>query len=60
MWQCKVVNLYGFHVHAAMGALYHYYNPEDLPANATRDDGEWELVRQLALQGFVKVYTLKP
>lgn len=47
------VNLYGFHVHPSMGALYHYYNPADEPANAQRDDGEWDLVRKLVEGGFV-------
>eukprot|EP00240_Pyramimonas_obovata_P000960 CAMPEP_0118940456 /NCGR_PEP_ID=MMETSP1169-20130426/31452_1 /TAXON_ID=36882 /ORGANISM="Pyramimonas obovata, Strain CCMP722" /LENGTH=548 /DNA_ID=CAMNT_0006884943 /DNA_START=200 /DNA_END=1846 /DNA_ORIENTATION=+ len=52
--KCKKINLYGFHVHPQMGALYHYYNPNDEPANATRDDGEWDLVRKLAVEGFVQ------
>lgn len=27
--RCRKVNLYGFHVHPEMGAIYHYYNPDD-------------------------------
>lgn len=50
---CLEVKLYGFHVHPSMGALYHYYNPDDVPANEGRDDGEWEAVRELVEHGFV-------
>jgi len=52
--RCRRVNLYGFHVHPEMGAIYHYYNPDDKPANATRDDGEWDMVRKLVHGGFVQ------
>jgi len=50
---CKHINLYGFHVHPQMGALYHYYNPNDVAANESRDDGEWQLVRKLVEGGYV-------
>ena len=38
------VDIYGFHVTAAHGALYHYYDACDTPANTDRDSAEWHVV----------------
>ena len=36
------------------GALYHYYDPCDTPANKERDDSEWSVVKLLAEEGLVR------
>ena len=51
--RCAKVNIYGFHVTQAHGALYHYYDPCDTPANADRDSAEWHVVKMLAEAGLV-------
>lgn len=45
---------HGFHVTAAHGALYHYYDPCDTPANEDRDSSEWQIVKLLSEAGLVR------
>ena len=45
----KEVVIYGFHVSTTHGALYHYYDVCDVPANVLRDDTEWLAVKALVL-----------
>ena len=45
--RCKEVVIYGFHVSTTHGALYHYYDVCDVPANVLRDDTEWLAVKAL-------------
>lgn len=52
--KCLEVKLYGFHVHERHGVVYHYYNPEDKPANEGRDDVEWKVVEALSLHHLVE------
>eukprot|EP00899_Mesostigma_viride_P007433 jgi/Mesvir1/16691/Mv15087-RA.1 len=51
--KCVHIHLYGFHIHPQHGVFYHYYNKDDVPANADRDDREWLVVRMLVKSGFV-------
>ena len=52
--RCKEVVIYGFHVSTTHGALYHYYDVCDVPANVLRDDTEWLAVKALAAAGLVR------
>ena len=51
--RCHSVSVYGFQVSTQHGALYHYYDPCDVPANVERDDTEWIVIRELARNGFI-------
>ena len=51
--RCHSVSVYGFQVSTQHGALYHYYDPCDVPANVERDDTEWIVIRELARHGFI-------
>jgi hypothetical protein len=51
--RCHSVSVYGFQVSSQHGALYHYYDPCDVPANVERDDTEWIVIRELARNGFI-------
>ena len=51
--RCHRIDIYGFHVAAQHGALYHYYNKNDKPANVQRDGVEWFIVKELADNGFL-------
>eukprot|EP00898_Chlorokybus_atmophyticus_P004685 jgi/Chlat1/5217/Chrsp33S05183 len=51
--KCARVDLYGFHIHPQHGAYYHYYNKNDVAANAGRDDEEWAVVKALVENNFV-------
>lgn len=53
--RCAEVDIYGFHVSAAHGALYHYYDPCDTPANVERDGAEWQVVKLLAEEGVLRI-----
>ena len=52
--RCTKVDIYGFHVTQAHGALYHYYDACDTPANEDRDSAEWHVVKLLADEGLVR------
>ena len=51
--RCREVNIYGFHVSTKQGALYHYYDVCDVPANPSRDGDEFRFVKALVEAGFV-------
>uniref|UniRef100_A0A061RJZ9 beta-galactoside alpha-(2,6)-sialyltransferase n=1 Tax=Tetraselmis sp. GSL018 TaxID=582737 RepID=A0A061RJZ9_9CHLO len=53
MHRCAKVDLYGFQVSTSHGALYHYYDVCDVPANVGRDDSEYNVVRAFAKAGLV-------
>ena len=53
MQRCREVNIYGFHVATKQGALYHYYDVCDVPANPSRDGDEFRFVKALANAGFL-------
>ena len=53
MQRCREVNIYGFHVSTKQGALYHYYDVCDVPANPSRDGDEFRFVKALANAGFI-------
>ncbi|QDZ22119.1 EGF-like domain-containing protein [Chloropicon primus] len=53
MQRCREVNIYGFHVSTKQGALYHYYDVCDVPANPSRDGDEFRFVKALANSGFI-------
>ena len=52
--RCHEVNLFGFQVSSEHGALYHYYDACDEPANGERDGAEWLVVKKLAEEKLVK------
>jgi len=52
--RCHEVNLFGFQVSSEHGALYHYYDACDEPANGERDGAEWFVVKKLAEEKLVK------
>ena len=51
--RCHEVNLFGFQVSSEHGALYHYYDACDEPANGERDGAEWFVVKELAEEKLV-------
>ena len=53
MQRCREVNIYGFHVATKQGALYHYYDVCDVPANPSRDGDEFRFVKALSNAGFL-------
>jgi hypothetical protein len=52
--RCHEVNLFGFQVSSEHGALYHYYDACDEPANGERDGAEWFVVKKLVEEKLVK------
>ena len=47
------MNVYGFHVSKKQGAMYHYYDPCDLPQNLGRDGKEFGVVKSLYEMGVI-------
>jgi hypothetical protein len=53
MHKCNKVDIYGFQITTQHGALYHYYDACDVPANVERDDSEWIVIRELEKLGLI-------